>query len=89
MLELVRVEHSGLADDAEALSAARAAKEEEKLRNYVQRPYGNRGYDPKGGGKGKGGKDSKGKGGSDDHGRGKGDGKKEENKGSWQKKGKQ
>ena len=89
MLELVRVEHTGLADDAEALSAARAAKEEEKLRHYVQRPYGSRWNDSQGGGKNKGGKDSKGKGRSDEHGKGKGDGKKEEGKGSWQKKGKQ
>lgn len=88
-LELVRLDQSGLTDEAEARQAARQAKEEERLKGLVQRPYNYKGGDYPRGGKGKKGKDSKGglKGGSDEQGRGKGgDGKREDNKGGWQKK---
>ena len=86
-LELVRLDQVGLTDEAEARQAARQAKEEEKLKGLVQRPYNYKGGDY---GKGKKGKDSKGgaKGGSGEpQGGGKGkDTKREENKGGWQKK---
>ena len=88
-LELVRLDQAGLTDEAEARQAARQAKEEERLKGLVQRPYTYKGGEFSHGGKGKKGKDSKGgqKGRSDEHVKGKGnDGKREENKGGWQKK---
>ena len=87
--ELVRLDQSGLADSVEARAAARQAKEEDKLRGLVTRPFGGRNYESGGdrGGKGypKKGKDNRYKGRQDDT-RGKGnDGKKDDNKGGWQK----
>ena len=91
-LELMRGDGAGLADEEESRAAAKQAREEERLRALTQRPYGSRGNEPNQGGKGKKGKegkDAKGnaKGTYGDSGRGKkGDGKKEDNKQSWQKK---
>ena len=88
-LELVRLDQAGLTDEAEARQAARQTKEEERLKGLVQRPYTYKGGEFSHGGKGKKGKDSKGgqKGRSDEQVKGKrNDGKREENKGGWQKK---
>ena len=65
------------------MDAAKAAKEEEKLRSSLSRTG-----DLRSGIKGKKGTDSKGtgKGGNDDGGRGKGGAGKRESKGEWQKK---
>ena len=87
--ELVRIDHGGLAEDAEHRAAARQAREEDKLRGLVGRSYGNKGADNYGGGKSaKKGKEPKGnaRGRYEDTGRGKGnDGKREDQKNSWQK----
>ena len=95
-LELIRMDQSGLTDEAEALQAARKAKEEEKLKSLTSRPYAGRNSEGSGGsggqygrGQGKKGKDSKGnqKGRNEDHGRGKGgDGRKKDSDQGWRKK---
>ena len=89
-MELVRAEAHSLSQDAEALNAARMAREEEKLRSLGSRPSGGRGNEGYGGNKGRGrGRDWKGNGKrqSDENPKGKGqDGKKEEPRGGWPKK---
>ena len=87
-LELVKTEPTGLMEEQEARAAARLAREEQKLRDMVARPYYPRGNDAQGsGGKGKKGKDKNGKSRSDENPKGKGaDGKREDQKGGWQKK---
>ena len=87
--ELVRVEETGIAEETEKLSAARRAREEEKLRSLMTRPQGSKGGETSQGGKNRKGKEGKGanKGGSGDSGRGKGgQGGKDNSKGSWEKK---
>ena len=86
--ELVRVENQGLADDAEHREAAARAREDDKLRGMLTRQsQGSKGDSQ---GKGKKGKESKGGGKyrSDEGPRGKGggDGKKEDQKQTWQRK---
>ena len=82
-LELIRSDPQSITGEGDGLSAARAAKEEEKLRTSLGRSS-----EQRSGGKGKKGKGEKGMGkaGSDDANRGKGSGEKREGKGEWQKK---
>jgi len=82
-LELIRSDPQSITGEGEGMDAAKAAKEEEKLRSSLSRTG-----DLRSGIKGKKGKDSKGtgKGGNDDGGRGKGGAGKRESKGEWQKK---
>ena len=87
--ELIRVDSQGLADEAEHREAASRAREDDKLRGMLARSY--QGSKPDNSqGKGKKGKDSKGggKNRTDEGPRGKGggDGKKDDGRGSWQKK---
>lgn len=87
-MELVRMDTSGIAEDSEALAAARRAREEDKLKSLMSKPGGGKGAEgaPSYGGKGKKGRDGKGlgKAKSEESGKSKGgDGKKEE---PWRKK---
>lgn len=88
-LELCRADQGGIAEESEALDAAKQAREEEKLRTMTNRAPGYKGGDASGGGgKGKRGKDTKGsqKGKGEEGGKGKQDGKREDKGDSWQKK---
>lgn len=89
-LELCRTDQTGIADDGEALAAARSAREEEKLKSYVARPFQPRGTDTGGGYsyKGKKGKEGKGlqKGKAEDQQKGKGNEGRKDDPGGWQKK---
>lgn len=88
--ELVRTDSGGMAGDEEALTAAKQARAEERLKGMVGRPPMGRGsdYGQGGGQKGKKGK-AGGKGKQEDGPRGKGgEGKKEETQATWQKKNK-
>eukprot|EP00435_Cladocopium_sp_Y103_P007671 s4239_g2.t1 len=82
-LELVRSDPQSMMGDEEGLLAARAAREEQRLRSSL-----GQGGDGRGTSKGKKGKDTKGAGktGADDNNRGKGGGGKRESKTEWQKK---
>ena len=85
-LELIRTDLGGIAEESETLSAARRAREEEKLRTLVSRPAAGKGNEYGQGGKTRKGK-ATGKGRSDESGKGKvSEGKKEDQKGGWQKK---
>lgn len=77
-----------MTEEQERLAAARRAKEEERLRTMLQRAPGGKGNEATPGGKNRKGKDSKGatKGSSGESGKGKGQGGREDQKGSWQKK---
>eukprot|EP00438_Fugacium_kawagutii_P012023 Skav218165 [mRNA] locus=scaffold5213:66233:75512:- [translate_table: standard] len=86
-LELCRVDDGGIAGEAEALKAAKEAREEEKVKDLVARPNprgGDKGY----GQKGKKGKEAKGtsKGKPEDGGKGRGEGRKDDNSQGWQNK---
>jgi hypothetical protein len=83
-LELIRSDPMSITGEAEGLDAAKAARDEEKLRQSMSKGGGPRGA-PKGK---KGGKEAKGMGkvGNDDSNRGKGSGARKEQKGEWQKK---
>lgn len=89
-LELVNTESQGMSEQGESPAAARAAREQERLRTLVSRAPTTRGvdYSQGGGGKTRKGKEKgTGKGASNEGGKGKsGQGGKEEGKGSWQKK---
>lgn len=87
-LELVRLDAGGIAESAESLEAARRAREEDKLKNYMTKPSGGRYGEsqPSSGGKGKKGKDKhSGKGKGEETGKSKGaDGPKKDE--AWRKK---
>ena len=87
-LELIRAEPQGITGEAEGLSAARAAREEERLRSTMGRSSTGRPSDFGSASKGKKGKEGKGTGkqGADESSRGKGGGGKKEGKSEWQKK---
>lgn len=88
-VELVNIENQGMSEQGESLAAARAAREQERLRTLVSRNPSNRGVDySQGGGKARKGKEKgTGKGTSNEGGKGKsGQGGREEAKGAWQKK---
>ena len=74
--ELIKVDERGFAEECEMLSAARRAKEDEKLKNLMGRPGTGKGADYSQGGKTRKGKDTKGtsKGQSTDAGKNKGGG---------------
>ena len=82
-LELIRSDPQSITGQGEGLDAAKAAREEEKLRNSLSKPS-----DLRSGAKGKKGKDSKGTGkaGHDEGSKGKGGGPRKDQKGEWQKK---
>ena len=88
--ELIRADNMQLAEEEENLAAAKRAREEDRLRASLARPYGGREAEGSGGYQGKRGKGWKGQGGkykgrSDENGRGKGgDGRKDERGGQWQ-----
>jgi len=86
--ELIKIDEGGMAEEQERLGAARRAKEEERLKALLQRAPGGKGNEATPGGKNRKGRDSKGatKGSSGESGKGKGQGGREEQKGSWQKK---
>lgn len=89
-LELCRTDQTGIAEEGEALAAAKGARDEERLKNYVARPYHPKG--PESGGaypyKGKKGKEGKGsqKGNAEDQQKGKGGEGRKDDAGGWQKK---
>lgn len=89
-MELCRIESMGVAEEGEALAAARRAKEEDRLKSLMGRPSGGKGGDFSQGGKTRKGKEkggSTGKGSTNEGNRGKGgQGGKEESRGAWQKK---
>lgn len=87
-LELIRSDPQGMTGEAEGLSAAKAAREEERLRSTMAKSPSTRQGDFGTTAKGKKGKESKGQGKTtaDEHGKGKGTGGKRENKQEWQKK---
>eukprot|EP00435_Cladocopium_sp_Y103_P042375 s1207_g11.t1 len=87
-LELIRVEEGGITEDQEKLSAARRAREEERLKSLIARPPGSKGAEGSQGGKARKGKEkgaSKGSTGDGDRGKG-GQGGRDDPKGTWQKK---
>lgn len=86
--ELCRLDDGGIAGDEESRTAAKEAREEEKVRSLLARPQGGKpGEGQSYGSKGKKGKDTKGagKGKSDEGHKGKAEGRKEDNSQSWQK----
>ena len=86
-MEIVNNEGQTMAEDQEALEAARRAREAEKLRTLTSSGGAARGSDNYGGGKNKKGKGGKGGGkGRPEEGKGgkQGDGKREDKPGSWQ-----
>ena len=89
-LELVTTEAQTMAEESEALDAARRARDVEKLRGLMNRPAPARGSGHEGDGGQKGGKGKtwkgNGKGKTGDGGRGKGGDKTKEDKGGWQNK---
>lgn len=82
-------EEGGMTEEQEKISAARQAREEERLRNLMSKPPGGKGTEYPQGGKTRKGKDSKGSGkgqpGESGKNRG-GQGGKDESKAAWQKK---
>ena len=86
-LEIVRTDGMQLSQDTETLEAARRAREEEKLKNLVNRnlalKMGDGDYSARGRGRGRGGKGAP-RGRGDDSGRGRGDGRRDD-KAPWQK----
>eukprot|EP00435_Cladocopium_sp_Y103_P035179 s487_g9.t1 len=86
--ELIRVEETGMTEDQEKISAARRAREEERLRSLISRAPGGKGAEGSQSGKTRKGKEKGAhKGQTGDGGRGKGgQGGRDENKTGWQKK---
>ena len=87
--ELVKVEDRGFAEEGEFLSAAKRAREDEKIKGLMSRPPQGKGAEGSQGGKNRKGKEGKstGKGQPLESGKNRGGGgSKEEGKGQWQKK---
>lgn len=87
--ELIKTDEGGMTEEQEKWSAARHAREEDRLKNLMARPPSGKGGETSQGGKTRKGKDSKGSGKGQPQDAGKnrgGQGGRDEGKASWQKK---